>query len=373
MKNKVLNLFMFFVIFILGGLVMFGFTKLTNKNSTVKSTETECHACPETVIVEEGNLSAAVEKVYNSSVMVKTSSNKKLIGSGSGFVYKVDDKYNYIITNHHVIKSGDSFKIVNYKDEEIEAKLLGSDEYLDIAILQIEKQEDMPAVAIGKSSEAKLGDTVFTVGTPVGYTYHNTVTSGIISGLNRQVEVSISNGSGYNTTKENYVMEAIQTNAAVNPGNSGGALVNAKGEVIGVISMKLVDSSIEGMGFAIPIELVMANVETLSKGEKIERPLLGIQLLDISDTWTLYKAGIIVPEEVEYGIVVYEVSEKSGAALSDLKKGDIIMKINDSEVKNSAYLKYLLYKYKPGDEVTVTYYRDGKINTTKVKLTKNEG
>ncbi len=372
MKNKVLNILMFFIALVLGGLIMFGMVKLFGK-TTVKSTETTCHACPETVIVEDGNLSAAVEKVYNSSVMVKTFTNTKLIGSGSGFVYKIDEKNNYIITNHHVIKSGNAYKVVNYRDEEIEAKLLGSDEYLDIAVLQIEKREDMPAVAIGKSSESKLGDTVFTVGTPVGYTYHNTVTSGIISGLNRQVEVSTSSGSGYNTKKETYVMEAIQTNAAVNPGNSGGALANAKGETIGVISMKLVDSSIEGMGFAIPIELVMANIETLASGNKIERPLLGIQLLDVNDTWSLYRAGIQVPDEVEYGIVVYEISENSGAALSGLQKGDIITRINDSEVKNSAYLKYLLYKYKPGDEVTITYYRDGKFKTAKVKLTKNEG
>ena len=351
---------------------MFGFTKLTNK-STAKSTEVSCHACPETVIVEDGNLSAAVEKVYNSSVMVKTSKGTKAVGSGSGFVYKIDDNSNYIITNHHVIKGGDTFAVVNYRDEELKATLLGSDEYLDIAVLKIEKRDDMPAVAIGKSSEAKLGDTVFTVGTPVGYTYHNTVTSGIISGLNREVEVSTSSGSGYNATKETYVMEAIQTNAVVNPGNSGGALANAKGEVIGVISMKLVDSSIEGMGFAIPIELVMTHVETLREGKKIERPLLGIQMLDVTDTWQLYKAGITLDEKIDSGVVVVVISEKSGAAKSDLQKGDVITKINDYEVKDSAYLKYLLFKYKPGDEVTLTYYRDGNFKTTKVKLTKNEG
>ena len=372
MKNKLLNVFMFFMVFILGGLVMFGFTKLVNKKDTVKSTDTTCHACPETVIVEEGNLSAAVEKVYNSSVMVKTSKGTKAVGSGSGFVYKVDDKYNYVITNHHVIKDGDAFTLINYEEEEVKATLLGSDEYLDIAVLRIDKRDDMPAVAIGKSSEAKLGDTVFTVGTPLGYTYHNTVTSGIISGLNREVEVSLSSGNSIYATKENYVMEAIQTNAAVNPGNSGGALVNAKGEVIGVISMKLVDSSIEGMGFAIPIELVMSNVETLEKGNKIERPLLGIQLLDITDTWQLARNGIEIPDDVDSGIVVVIISENSGAAKSGLQKGDIITEINGAEVKNSAYLKYLLYKYKPGDEVEITYFRAGKLLKTVVKLTKNE-
>jgi len=370
MKNALKYGLVFLVAFIMGGLLMFGINKIFNKGEKVeiiKSTETKCHACPETVIVEDGNLSAAVEKVYNSAVMVKTYKQQRNTGSGSGFVYQVDDKYNYIITNHHVIKDGDSFKVVNYDEEEVEAKLLGSDEYLDIAVLQIDKIDDMPAAAIGKSEEAKLGDTVFTVGTPVGYEYHNTVTSGIISGLHREVEVSLSN----NYSKENWVMEAIQTNAAVNPGNSGGALVNAKGEVIGVISMKLVDSSIEGMGFAIPIELVMANVDTLRKGEKIERPLLGIQMLDVTDTYQLWKNDITIDKSIESGIVVVVIGENSGAAKSGLQKGDVILKINDSEVKNSAYLKYLLYKYSPGDEVEITYIRDSKINTTKVKLTKS--
>ena len=371
MKEKLKYGLVFLIAFIIGGAVMFGFTKLfSGSKDTVKSNDTTCKACPETVIVEEGSLSAAVEKVYNSSVMVKTFKSGKATGSGSGFVYKVDDKYNYLITNHHVINGGDSFKIVKYNEEEVEAKLLGSDEYLDIAILQIEKDVDMPAIAIGKSSESKVGDTVFTVGTPLGYAYHNTVTSGIISGLNREVEVSLSN-SIY--SKEDWVMEAIQTNAAVNPGNSGGALVNAKGEVIGVISMKLVDSSIEGMGFAIPIEVVMANVATLEKGKKIERPLLGVQMLDVTDTWQLARYGITLDKDVDSGVVIVVVGENSGAAKSGLQKGDVITKINDAEVKNAAYLKYLLYKYSPGDEVTLTYYRDGKFNTTKVKLTKSEG
>ena len=164
-------------------------------------------------------------------------------------------------------------------------------------------------------------------------------------------------------------MEVIQTNAAVNPGNSGGPLFNSNGEVIGVISMKFVQDSIEGMGFAIPIDYAMSHVSSLEKGEKIERPLLGVSMLNVSESYTLWQSGINVPENVTEGVVVVETSE--GAAKSDLKKGDIIIELNGSKVKNMAYLKYLLYKYHAGDTVKITYNREGKVATTSVKLTKN--
>ena len=168
-------------------------------------------------------------------------------------------------------------------------------------------------------------------------------------------------------------MEVIQTNAAVNPGNSGGPLFNANGEVVGVISMKLVENSIEGMGFAIPIDYAMSHVNKLEKGEKIERPLIGISMANVTDTYLLFQNRIIVPDGVEEGVVVVEISSDSGASKSDLQKGDVITKLNGSTVKNAAYLKYLLYKYNPGDTVTITYNRNGKVATTKITLTKNEG
>ena len=372
MKNKISYGIIVLFAFILGGLSMYYFS--LKNNVAVTSDEnginqvTTCKSCNSTVIVENGSLSAAVEKAYDAAVMIRTYNNTRLKGSGSGFIYKIDKDSAYIMTNHHVIDGGNKWKIITSKDDEIEGKVLGSDEYLDIAVIKVNKKDYMEAVSIvSKDKKISLGDIVFTIGAPVGYEYRGTVTNGIISGVNRLVEVSVKN-----STQGDYVMEVIQTNAAVNPGNSGGPLLNASGEVVGVISMKLVENSIEGMGFAIPIEYAMSHVSTLEKGEKIERPLLGISMLNVTDTYALFQNRIILPENIEEGVVVVEVSEKSGAANSDLKKGDVIVKINNEKVKNSAYLKYLLYKYNSGDTVKITYNRNGKEATTNIKLTKNE-
>lgn len=366
MKDKINLGVVIFVSFVLGGLAMYYFSSNNVQTVTSDGSAPSCKACNNTVIVENGSLSAAVEKIYDSAVMIKNYKNNKVSGTGSGFIYKVDDKYAYIMTNHHVIDGGTKWTIITSLDKEIEGIVLGSDEYLDLAVIRINKESDMAAVAIGELKDAKLGDVVFTVGSPVGYEYRGTVTNGIISGLDRLVEVSV------NSTSEDWVMEVIQTNAAVNPGNSGGPLVNAKGEVIGVISLKLVEDSIEGMGFAIPIDYAMSHVETLESGKKIERPLIGISMMNTTDTFALYRYGITLDDEIESGVVIIEVTKDSSASKAGLAKGDVITKVNDKEVTNSAYLKYLLYKYEVGDTVKLTYYRDGKFKTTDITLGKNE-
>lgn len=369
MKDKFSYGIIVFIAFILGGLTMYYFSNNNNNTYVVEDpdgNETVCKSCNETVIVENGSLSAAIEKVYDATVMVNTYKDSKVVSTGSGFVYKTDNNYGYIMTNHHVVSEGNKWTLYLSDDTEVEAQLLGSDQYLDLAVLRIAKKNVKAVAAIGKNSECKLGDIVFSVGSPLGYDYRGSVTNGIISGLDRLVEVAVNGNS------EDWVMEVLQTNAAVNPGNSGGPLVNAKGEVIGVISLKLVENSVEGMGFAIPIEYAMSHVDVLEKDEKIERPLLGISLLNVNDKSTLkYYYNIVVDEEIEEGVVVIEISEDSGASKSSLKKGDVITKLNGEKVENSAYLKYLLYKYKVGDTVELTYYRDGSYKTTKITLTKN--
>ena len=374
MKVKISNGIIILFAFILGGLAMYYFS-LKNRvviteegEKVVEKVTNSCRSCNSTVIMENGSLAASVEKVADSVVMIKTYNGTRAKSSGSGFIYKVDKDNAYVMTNHHVIDGGNKWTVILSDDTEVDGKVLGSDEYLDLAVIKIKKQGNLEALStLPADKKISLGDTVFTIGAPVGYEYRGTVTNGIISGVKRLVEVSVKN-----STQGDYVMEVIQTNTAVNPGNSGGPLFNANGEVIGVISMKLVENSIEGMGFAIPIDYAMSHISKLEKGEKIDRPLIGISMLNVTDTYALFQNRIVVPENVTEGVVVAAIVENSGAAKSDLQKGDIIIKINNQSVKNSAYLKYVLYKYNPGDTVTVTYNRDGKVSTTKVKLTKNE-
>lgn len=317
-------------------------------------------------VYEKSSLAAAIENVYDSVVMVQSYKNGEVQSTGTGFIYKKDSKYGYVMTNQHVVSSADKVVLVLSNDEEVEAKILGGDEYLDLAVMSISKDKVPQVATIGSSEDMKVGDTIFTVGTPMGYEYRGTVTSGILSGKDRLVSVSVSNSSS-----SDWVMKVLQIDAAINPGNSGGPLVNASGKVIGINSMKLVQDEIEGMGFAIPIEIAMAHVDELEKGKKIEWPLLGISMANVSDSTLLRRNGITIDKSIKEGTVVVEISEGSGASKSDLKPGDVITKLNGEKVKDTAYLRYELYKNKPGDTIEVTYIRDGKEHTTKVVLTKN--
>ena len=207
-------------------------------------------------ITEKNTIKKAINKVKDSVFVVETYDqfNNK-VGTGTGFVYKIDNNYGYIITNHHVISNSENIIVTNISGAEAKAKLLGSDEYSDIAVLVVDKKYALKKIELGSSSNSEIGDTVFTVGSPLGKKYMGTVTKGILSGKERQVEVSLTNGS--------FIMEVLQTDAAINPGNSGGPLLNINGEVIGVTSMKLVEDEIEGMGFAIPINTVCQVIEKI--------------------------------------------------------------------------------------------------------------
>lgn len=314
-------------------------------------------------ITETNTIKSAVEKIYDAVVYIESYQNGKSMGSGTGFVYKKEDKNSYVITNNHVIDNATNVKITNNAGETVDATVLGSDEYADIAVLSISSDAVLAVAEIGVSTDLELGDTLFTVGSPLGIDYMGTVTKGILSGKDRTVEVSLSNGA--------FLMEVIQTDAAINPGNSGGPLCNINGEVIGVNSLKLVEDEIEGMGFAIPIEMAMATVDKLEKGEELQRPLLGVSMLDVNETFALYRNGIIVPEDVENGIVVVTVEKDSPASVSGLQKGDIIFEVDGEEITGLAHFRFMLYKHSVGDTMKLTYYRDGKIKEVEVKLTKS--
>lgn len=319
--------------------------------------------------INENSIAAAVDKVYEATVTVSTYKNNNLISTGTGFVYKKDGSTSYIMTNNHVIANGDSAKVVFSDGTSADTKILGGETYADIAVLSVSSASIKQVATIGKTENVHVGDTSFAVGAPLGDSYSGTVTKGIISGKDRLVAVSFSG------TTSDYYMKVLQTDAALNPGNSGGPLCNVNGEVIGVNSLKLTQEStstssynVEGMGFAIPIEDALYYASIIESGKKVTRPYIGISMADITDSYYLFKFGVTLPENIDSGVVVLEAVSSSPAAKAGLQKSDIITKIEDKKVTSIAKFRYELYKYKPGDTIKITYNRDGKEKTTNITL-----
>ena len=316
----------------------------------------------------ETSISTSVDKVYGSTVIIMSYNDGKQVSTGTGFVYKKDKNKAYIMTNNHVIDKADSVEVeFNDKDEKIKAEIIGGDAYSDIAVLTIAADKVEEVVELGHSEGLKLGDTIFTVGSPMGITYKGTVTKGIVSGKERMIEVSVSNSSS-----TDYYMNVIQIDAAVNPGNSGGPLCDVSGKVVGIISLKIVQDEVEGMGFAIPIEDAMEYAKAIEEGGEVERPYIGISMVDLTQEYYLWQNRIVIPEGVDEGIAVMEVVKGSPADKAKLEKGDIIVKLGGSDTGSLAEFRYELYKHKIGDKLEVTYYRDGKKKTTSITLGKNE-
>lgn len=352
--------------FIVGGIVNVSLLKWTPILSEIISTSSATASVITkggTQVYEKTSLATSVDKIYNAVAVVEGYQQEQLASTGTGFVYKIDGKYGYVLTNQHVISETDKIKLIMINNEVVEAELLGGDEYLDLAVLRIEKSKVLQVATIGNSEKVNIGDTIFTVGSPMGKDYMGSVTSGILSGKDRMVSVNISNSAN-----NDWIMRVLQIDASINPGNSGGPLLNVNGEVIGICSLKLVDAEIEGMGFAIPIEYAMSHLTSLEKGEKIKWPLLGIGMCNLTDTTTLYRNGIILPTDITEGVAVVSISEKSAAESSGIKKGDIITKINGNKVRDSAYLRYELYQHQAGDTIEVTIIRDKKEKQISVKL-----
>lgn len=339
-------------------LMLTEFSTATTTNGVTTST---------TALNETNSIASAVSKVYDSVVVVEVYSNNELVSSGTGFVYKKENGKAYLMTNNHVISGGTEIKVLFTDETELDATIVGSDTYSDIAVLSIKGSDKINSATMGDSSKSKVGDTVFTVGSPEGSDYAGTVTKGVLSAQDRLVEVALSNSQ-----VSDYYMQVLQTDAAINPGNSGGPICNTNGEVIGITNMKLVDDTVEGMGFAIPIEDALKVAEILEKEGKVTRPYIGISMLDLSNSFYLWQAGIIIPDNIDQGVAIYQVENNSPAAKAGLQKGDIITKLAGKKTGSLAEFRYELYKHDPNEEVEITYIRDGKEQTTKLTLGKGE-
>ena len=314
--------------------------------------------------VVENSIADSVSKVYDAVVVVEGFNNGQLVSTGTGFVYKENGNNAYIMTNNHVISGCDSVEVIFSDNSEASVRVMGSEVYSDIAVLSVERDKILSIASMGDTESLRVGDTLFTVGSPEGVDYAGTVTKGILSGRDRLVAVAL---SGSNTS--DYYMKVIQTDAAINPGNSGGPICNINGEVVGITNMKLVNDDVEGMGFAIPIEDALFYAATLETGNQVVRPYFGISMIDITDSYYLWQYGISVPNDIEEGVAIIEVVSGSPADRAGLRRGDIIVSLGEDDVSSVAEFRYALYKHNVGDEVEVKYVRNGNEDTVRVKLT----
>ena len=335
-------------------------------NYAPKSVQTIVNKSEKEVTITDKGIADSVEKLYDAVVVVGSYKNGVLTSSGTGFVYDQDEKNAYILTNSHVVVGSTSVK-VKFTNETIETvELMGNDTYSDIAVLKIDKNKVLKVASIGSVESLRVGDTVFAIGAPIDEAYSWTVTRGILSGKNRLVDMS-----GKTSTNSDYVMSVIQTDASINSGNSGGPLANANGEVVGITNMKLVSEGVEGIGFAIPIEDAVNCAKQLRDKGRIERPFIGITMLNSSDTYNLARNNIEIDPSIE-GVVIVETQDNTPASKAGFKSGDVIIKIDNDDIKSVSKLKYFLYKHKPGDKVKITYMRNGKANTVTIELAVND-
>lgn len=285
---------------------------------------------------------------------------------GSGVIYKKSGDAAYVVTNNHVVKGSNALQVILSNGKRINADLVGADSATDLAVLKINSSNVKTVASFGNSNSIVPGQDVLAIGSPMGSEYANTVTKGIISAKDRTLKAGT----------DGTLTSVIQTDTAINSGNSGGPLINMAGQVIGINSMKLASdtqgSSVEGIGFAIPSNEVVSIINQLIKNGKISRPSLGISMVDLSNVTSDQQQSVLkLPTSVTKGVVVMDINSGSVADTAGLKQYDVITKLGDTKVTDTSSLKSALYKYKVGDTAKITYYRDGQQQTATLHLTKS--
>ncbi|WP_095396680.1 S1C family serine protease [Cytobacillus praedii] len=284
-------------------------------------------------------------------------------GTGSGVIFKKTSDAAYIVTNNHVIENANEIEVSLHDGKKVKAELIGTDPLTDIAVLKIAGDVKVDTLAFGDSSKLRAGDQVLAIGNPLGLDLSRTVTQGIVSAVDRTIAVSTSAGE--------WELEVIQTDAAINPGNSGGALINASGELVGINSLKISESGVEGLGFAIPSKEVQTIINELIENGQVIRPYLGVGLANFEEIPQFYLQNI--PSGVKQGVIVTTIDPNSAAGKAGLQTEDILVSIGGNEIANANELrKYLYTKYSIGDKVKIEFYRQGKLKTVEVTLTGNQ-
>ena len=365
-----------------GGVGIMAVTNPANQATTPATQPSQTHV--ETTNISTGTkggteITKVVAEVKNAVVSVinkQATSRNNVYGTkqtggelataseGSGVIYKNEGGYAYIVTNYHVIAKSQELEVLLADGTREKAELVGSDQWTDLAVIRIANTNVTTVAEFANSDEVEVGETAIAIGSPLGTEFATSVTQGIVSATNRSVATDV-DGDG----QEDWVVTAIQTDAAINPGNSGGALINSTGKLIGINSMKISKSSVEGIGFAIPSNEVASIIKQLETDGKITRPALGISMVNLSSVNERVIEQLNLPKDVKNGVVIAEVTANGSAKAAGLQSYDVIVEIDGQKIQGIQNLRKVLYSHKVGDKMEVTYYRNGQKRTTTVSLT----
>ncbi|MFF2178694.1 S1C family serine protease [Lysinibacillus sp. NPDC058147] len=310
-----------------------------------------------------------IQEVSSGGFWSPQSSTEQPAGSGSGVIYKVQGDKAFIVTNNHVIQGAKQLEVTMPDGTKEVAQLVGHDVWTDLAVISISSKDVKTVATFGNSDVLKQGETVIAIGNPLGLEFYGSVTTGVVSGKDRSVPVDV-NGDG----NVDWQQEVLQTDAAINPGNSGGALVNLAGELVGINSMKIAQSSVEGLGFSIPINSAIPIIEELEKNGEMKRPTMGVSLLDLTDVPAFYQQQTLnLPKDLTTGVVITDVVGNSPASKAGVKQYDVIVEMDGKKIETAIDLRKHLYNDKKiGDKLTLKVYRQGKLVDLSLTLTNGD-
>ncbi|MBX0316229.1 S1C family serine protease [Planococcus glaciei] len=354
---------------------------LAPKNDTATSTqlaETDRQSATASVEITT-DVTEAVEKAADAVVGVTNlqaandfwsqgQGQEQAVGTGSGVIYKNEGGKAYVVTNHHVIEGASGIELTLSDGTKVEATLVGSDIWTDLAVLEMDDANVPDVAELGDSDVLKRGETVIAIGNPLGLDFSGSVTTGVVSGTDRAVPVDL-DGNG----SEDWQAEVLQTDAAINPGNSGGALVNLAGQLIGINSMKIATDAVEGIGFAIPINSALPVIESIEQNGEMIRPAMGITLMDLVQVPQAQREETLnLPADVKEGVVVNSVVDGSAAAKAGMQQFDVIVEMDGEPVGDIIELRKHLYNEKKiGDTLAVKAYRNGELMDFELELVDN--
>ncbi|OJH01185.1 serine protease [Staphylococcus hominis] len=321
-------------------------TTMKNANNTVRSVVTVESDAPKNTSVQKTN----------------SKSDNEL---GSGVVYKIVGDTFFVLTNTHIVGEADKVKITYGENNSIKGDVVGKDKWSDIAVVKAKiNDKNIKPIRIGNSDKLVLGESILIVGNPLGEEFRNTVSKGIISGLNRLVPVDFDKDN-----KNDELMQTFQIDASVNPGNSGGAVVNKDGELIGIVSLKINMPSIEGMGFAIPINEAKSIAKELEKNGKVNYPNTGIALENVNDLNHYERSLLKLPNDINDGILVKKLKDDGLGKKSGLKIGDVIVKLEGKTLKDNLQYRHILFNHRQDlKTLSAKIYRDGNIQDIEINL-----